>query len=141
MALEINKPGGAKKPKLSKTGKIIIAVAVVCILAICAVTASVVSAGNKKADTERALLETIERGVTVCESALSALDADEGTLSEFDTLTANIGAEKKADKKADAAYDMIDFVLRRAAGNASFTDELNGARNRIFYALKKYNEK
>ncbi|MDR1066327.1 MAG: hypothetical protein LBL35_02680 [Clostridiales bacterium] len=143
MGIEINRPGAAdtfkQKPKLSAAGKIIIGAGLAAVLVICVIIASSISSGNKKSEKEDALLETIERGVIVCESAFKTLGADSSVTRKFNGIIDKVNAEKKAAAKAAAAYEAIDLALKEAAGNASVTDELNGTRNRIFYALKNYN--
>ena len=133
MAIEVKKPGSSlNNIRLSRTGKIIIAIIAVILIVIGIVVISTVQSKSHQEKLAQPILDAVEHSVLVCKGISS-----EDVLSSYIN---RIESEKAATDKADVAQEMIQFVTKQAEGNQAQLDELNGARNRITIALKKYNQ-
>lgn len=142
MPLEVSKPGDAfgRKPKLSKTGRVIVGAAVALVLVFAAVIIAANHASGVKKEKELAVVNAVERAVVVCENSAAALKLDTKALNAVASYKKQIETEKDALKKADISFEMIGFLLEYSAQDQSVADELNGARNRVFVTLKAYKE-
>lgn len=133
MAVEVKKPGSSLNSiKLSRTGKIIIAIAAVILIVVGIVIISTVQSKSREEEIAQPILDAVEHSVLVCKGISS-----EDALSSYIN---RIESEKTATGKANAAQEMIQLVTKQSEGNQAQLDELNGARNRITIALKKYHQ-
>ena len=147
MPLDINRPSDTvgQKPRLSKLGKIIVAVSGAALVILAVVIISVLHANGQTAQAKKELSDqligTVERAETVCKNALSAVNANDQAVSSLQKYLDRIEKENDAAKKAEIAQEMINDTLSKVSGNQQQIDELNGARNRILLAVKNYNAK
>jgi len=139
MALEINKPSAEnrrnEKAKLSPFGKKIVVLGVVAAVILTVVGVVGIFTGRQRAAKEGNVTHAVARAVAVCEAGMASVN-DKATLAEFESYIQRIDAAKSVRTKADLAVEMIGFVGSHAGDDSALIDELNGARNRIFAALK-----
>ena len=141
MAFHVNRPGNAmvQKPKLSIIGKIVIAVTVIVVLISALIVYSTILANQQKNLLKEDVLYAIERSKVVCANALSVVGASEDVIHLLKKYSDSIDTKEQIVDKSTAAQEMITYTLSQVSGTQAQIDELNGSRNRILVALKKYN--
>jgi len=138
--LEINRPGdrAPDKPRLSTLGRRVAAVLVLVLVVVAVGAAYTVQANRRRAELRADVLAAVERSKVVCADALSSVSAGDSALATLQGYSRRIDDSADLGDKVDASYEMITYALGHVAGSQAQIDELNGARNRILYAVKQY---
>lgn len=136
MALKVNKPAiPDKKPlKLTSMGKAAVSLFIILLVVGGAVFFMQSRAATRRAEAEAPLLLAVDRAVAICQSSMDILNVEESIRNRVGETHTQIENAGSALRKGELALEMIGVLLPLAVENASVTDELNGARNRILVA-------
>ncbi len=124
------------KRKLTPFGYIIIILGIA--IAVIAVTfvADMIKGSKERIALENTVLDEIARFIKVSENIGSGLGNSE-VQDRIAVYKEKINTAKEIPEKIELCHELTNYLVKYTVDNPSFTDELNGARNRILVARKK----
>jgi hypothetical protein len=140
MPYEVRRPSDKldEKPRLSKLGRTVVAVAAVLALVIVGAVYASVQASRARDELAQAVLAAIDRAEIVCANAASAVGAGAAVTGQLETYGREIDQKRLVEDKAAVAQQMLTYTIGVVGTNQAQLDELHGAVNRIVLAMREY---
>lgn len=140
MPYEVRRPSDrlGERPKLSRFGRTVFAVAAIVVLVVVGWAYAAVQASRAREELARDVVAAVERAKVVCNNAASAVGAGSTATDRIASFAREIDAKRSVEDKAVTAQEMINYTLGLVGTNQAQLDELHGATNRLLLALQQY---